>query len=85
MEFFLKTLPCFHPSGKSSFILDLNFPTCGNCFYNEYQQNIVYVMLFHVQFGNLVFYQGGMREQMEAQMYRKQAFTIDFANFFNVQ
>jgi hypothetical protein len=33
------------------------------------QQNIVYVMLFHVQFGNLVFYQGGMREQMEAQIY----------------
>ncbi len=61
------------------------FPHVAIAFTMSIQQNIVYVMLFHVQFGNLVFYQGGMREQMEAQMYRKQAFTIDFANFFNVQ
>lgn len=45
------------------------FPHVAIAFTMSIQQNIVYVMIFHVQFGNLVFYQGGMREQMEAQMY----------------
>jgi hypothetical protein len=45
------------------------FPHVAIAFTMSIQQNIVYVMLFHVQFGNLVLYQGGMREQMEAQMY----------------